>query len=91
VGLLWVLAPLTPFPGRVRNQENIELEETRGSMTKQAIAILAVMESDEGLGRMVNALTVAKEFKEVGHEVSVVFDGAGTSGLASAPIRNTTE
>ena len=47
-------------------------------MTKAAIVILADTESKEGLGRMANALTVAKEFKEEGHKVNVVFDGAGT-------------
>jgi hypothetical protein len=47
-------------------------------MTKTAIVILADTESNEGLGRMVNALTVAKEFKEEDHDVTVIFDGAGT-------------
>jgi hypothetical protein len=47
-------------------------------MTKAAIVILADTESKEGLGRVASALTAAKEFKEEGHEVNVVFDGAGT-------------
>jgi hypothetical protein len=46
-------------------------------MTKAAIVTLADTESKEGLGRMISALTIAKEFKEEGNEVSVVFDGAG--------------
>jgi hypothetical protein len=59
-------APLTPFRGRVQDPENIKVEERRGSMTKVAILILADTESNEGLGRVVNALSVAKEFKEEG-------------------------
>jgi hypothetical protein len=60
-------APLTPFRGCVQDQENIKVAEKRGSMTKAAIVTLADTESNEGLGRVVNALSVAKEFKEVGH------------------------
>ena len=60
-------APLTLFRGRVQDQENIKVEEKRGSMTKAAIVILADTESNEGLGRVVNVLSVAKEFKEEGH------------------------
>ena len=44
-------------------------------MTKAAIVILADTESKEGLGRVANALTAAKEFKEEGHEVTIIFDG----------------
>ncbi len=47
-------------------------------MTKAAIVTLADTESNEGLSRMVNALTVAKELKEEGREMSVVEGGAGT-------------
>lgn len=47
-------------------------------MEKAAIIILADPESKEGLGRVANALTSAKEFKEEDHEVTVIFDGAGT-------------
>jgi hypothetical protein len=45
---------------------------------KVAIIVLAGTEIREGLGRVVNALTTAKEFGEHGDEVVVVFDGAGT-------------
>ena len=45
---------------------------------KAAIIVLAGTEIREGLGRVVNALTTAKEFGEHGDEVVVVFDGAGT-------------
>lgn len=44
---------------------------------KIAIVILAGNESNEGLARMVNALEAAKEFKEAGDEVHLIFDGAG--------------
>ena len=48
----------------MQDQENIKVEERRGSMTKVAIVTLMDTESNEGLGRVVNALSVAKEFKE---------------------------
>jgi hypothetical protein len=50
---------------------------------KVAIIVLAGMETHEGLGRVVNALESAKEFKEAGDDVTLVFDGAGTEGLAA--------
>ena len=60
-----MLAPLALFPGCVRDQEYIELAERKGSMTKAAIVILAHTESNEGLGRMANALSVAEEFSRM--------------------------
>lgn len=47
-------------------------------MAKAAIVVLADTETKEGLGRVANALTTAKEFKEEGHEATIIFDGAGT-------------
>ncbi len=47
-----------------------------------AIVVLAGTETHEGLGRLVNALEAAKELKEAGDDVTLVFDGAGTQGLA---------
>ena len=47
-------------------------------MAKAAIVVLADTETKEGLGRVANALTSAKEFKEEDHEVTLIFDGAGT-------------
>ncbi len=47
-------------------------------MTKAATIVFADTGTPDGLGRVVNALTTAKEFKEAGDEVLVVFDGAGT-------------
>lgn len=47
-------------------------------MAKAAIMVLAGTESHDDLGRLTNALQAAKEFKDAGDEVVVVFDGAGT-------------
>ena len=58
-------------------------------MPKAAIVVLADTETKEGLGRVANALTSAKEFKEEDHEVTVIFDGAGTRWVGNSPIRST--
>ncbi len=50
---------------------------------KLAVVVLAGTETHEGLGRVVNALQVAKEWQEAGDEVTIVFDGAGTEALAT--------
>ena len=50
-------------------------------MAKAAIVVLADTESSGDLGRVVNALTTAKELKEAGDEVTIVFDGAGTKWI----------
>ena len=47
-------------------------------MSKVAIVILADIETKEDFGRAVNALMTAKEFKDAGDEVQIIFDGAGT-------------
>ena len=62
-----VLCPVNAVSRRVQDQENIKVEERRGSITKAAIVTLADTASNEDLGRMVNALSVGKEFKEEGH------------------------
>lgn len=51
-------------------------------MAKAAVVLLADTDSAEGMGRMANALTTAKDFKESGDEVTVIFDGAGTKWAA---------
>ncbi len=43
--------------------------------------ILAGNETRADLGRVVNALQIARELKESGDEVVVVFDGAGTQWI----------
>lgn len=47
-------------------------------MNKIAILILADSESHGDMGRVTNALEIAKEFKEHDDQVKIVFDGAGT-------------
>jgi hypothetical protein len=46
-------------------------------MSKIAIDVLSDMESHSDMARVVNALQVAKEFKEAGDDVEIVFDGGG--------------
>lgn len=50
-------------------------------MAKGAIVVLADTESRDGLGRVANALITAREFKEAGDDVVLVFDGAGTKWI----------
>jgi hypothetical protein len=50
-------------------------------MAKAAVVVLADTETAGDLGRVVNALTTAKELKQEGDEVVVVFDGAGTKWI----------
>ncbi len=52
-------------------------------MSRVGIVVLADGESPESLGRVVNALMVARELKDSGDEVSVVFDGAGTRAAST--------
>lgn len=47
-------------------------------MSKIAIVVLADTETHGDMGRAVNALEVASEFKGAGDEVAIIFDGAGT-------------
>jgi hypothetical protein len=47
-------------------------------MAAAAILVLAGTEAKSDLGRVVNALQIAKELDEAGDEVTVIFDGAGT-------------
>ncbi|MBI3181533.1 MAG: DsrE family protein [Myxococcales bacterium] len=54
-------------------------------MVKVAIVVLADTESHGDLGRVANALELAKELKQAGDSVELIFDGAGTKwvpGLA---------
>lgn len=52
-------------------------------MAKVAVIVLAEGETHESLGRLVNALMTARELKEHGDEVRLIFDGGGTKGLAT--------
>lgn len=46
-------------------------------MLKVAVVVLADTQSPGDFGRVVNALTTAKELKQSGDDVRIVFDGAG--------------
>jgi hypothetical protein len=47
-------------------------------MKKAAIVIFAELESHQNMARAVNALEVAREFKEAGDDVQIIFDEGGT-------------
>jgi len=58
-------------------------------MIKVAIVIFAEIETHEGLGRVVNALQAAREFKDAGDDVQIIFDGGGvTAAVALADPDN---
>lgn len=50
-------------------------------MNKLAIIVYTDVEGQEALGRVMNALESAKEYKENGDSVTVIFDGAGTKWI----------
>lgn len=52
-------------------------------MKKTAFVILAAGEEPESMGRVVNALMGALEFKDTGEEIQLIFDGAGTMAAAA--------
>lgn len=45
---------------------------------KIAVIILADVGTGEAMGRVLNALEAAKEYKEAGDDVRLIFDGAGS-------------
>jgi hypothetical protein len=47
-------------------------------MQATALLVLAGTEAASDLGRVVNALQIARELDEAGDEVTIIFDGAGT-------------
>lgn len=47
-------------------------------MPQAALLVLAGTETKADLGRVVNALQIARELKGAGEDVTVIFDGAGT-------------
>jgi hypothetical protein len=47
-------------------------------MAKIAVVVLADIETHGDKGRVANALELAKEAKQAGSEVKIIFDGAGT-------------
>ena len=47
-------------------------------MTKVAAFVFSDTDTNEGLGRVVNAMVTIKEFKKAGDEAHLYFDGTGT-------------
>ena len=59
-----------------------EQGRSREAMVSAAgMLILAGTETKADLGRVVNALQIARELDEAGDEVTVIFDGAGTQWI----------
>jgi len=52
-------------------------------MAKAAVVIFAELDSHQNMARVVNALEVAREFKEAGDDVQIIFDGGGTVAAAA--------
>ena len=50
-------------------------------MPQAAMLVLAGTETKADLGRVVNALQIARELDEAGDKVTVIFDGAGTQWI----------
>lgn len=50
-------------------------------MAKTALIVFAGTETHAELGRVFNAIETAREYKEDGEEVKVIFDGAGTEWI----------
>jgi len=52
-------------------------------MIKVAIVVFSEIVTHEGLGRVINALQTAREFKEAGDEVQIIFDGGGVTAAVA--------
>lgn len=57
-------------------------------MPRAALLVLAGTETKADLGRVVNALQMARELKEAGEDVTVIFDGAGTQWVPTLSDEN---
>ncbi len=57
-------------------------------MPKAALVVLAGTDTPADAGRVVNAMSIAREFLEAGDDVRLIFDGAGTQWI---PILERTE
>jgi hypothetical protein len=57
-------------------------------MPQAAMLVFAGTETRADLGRVVNALQIAREFDESGDEVTVIFDGAGTQWVPALSDEN---
>ena len=67
------------------------LLESDDSHQKFLIILQAGTESHEGMARAVHALLYSKELKENGHDVILVFDGAGTEWIHEWSNPNSTD
>lgn len=56
----------------------VRFSSQRAFLRTLAIIVLRDVDSFEHLGRIFNALTAVKEYKEAGDDVRLIFDGAGT-------------
>lgn len=52
-------------------------------MSKYAVVVLADTQSEEGVGRVYNALTAVKQLSAAGNEVGLYFDGTGTRWIST--------
>ena len=53
-------------------------------MPKVAVVVFSALDTDHGeKARVVNALQIAREFKDAGDEVKVLFDGGGVTAVAA--------
>jgi len=50
-------------------------------MSKAAVVVMADTETHGDMGRMLNALEMAKEYKEANQEFTVIFDGAAAKWI----------
>lgn len=57
-------------------------------MQATALLVLAGTEATSDLGRVVNALQIARELDESGDNVTVIFDGAGTQWVPELEDEN---
>jgi hypothetical protein len=61
-----------------KTQNTNEDGHQKACMPKVAILVYTDVDGPESVGRVMNALESAKEFKENGDQFTLIFDGAGT-------------
>src|ERR671910_656115 len=66
---------------RSNSEVQQEVQPMQNGENRVALIVLADTETHADLGRVTNAMMAAREFKEAGDEVELVFDGAGTRWL----------
>ena len=68
-------------PGETSRKVNRDSTNGEDTMAKTALIVLAGTDSHADLGRVFNAIETAREYKEEGEEVQIIFDGAGTEWI----------